>query len=98
MKTKKRSHPQNSQAADLVEEEAAHELGSLVGTTTGGTDRDTVAGGWEGTDDATSTAPSDLSRPILDPDELDTDIEIDRLYSETKMLGEEAQELPVEEG
>lgn len=37
-----------------------HPIGTIVGTMTGETDRDTVASGWEGTDDATSTAPSDL--------------------------------------
>lgn len=36
-------------------------LGAIVGSSTGERDRDPMAGGWEGTDDATSTAPSDLS-------------------------------------
>jgi hypothetical protein len=35
-------------------------LGQVMGTQTGEEDRDTVAGGWQGTDDATSTAPSDM--------------------------------------
>jgi hypothetical protein len=39
------------------------ELGEIVGTSTGEGDRDVIPGGWEGTDDATSTAPSDLSQP-----------------------------------
>lgn len=36
------------------------ELSRTEGAMTGEEDLDTVAGGWEGTDDATSTAPSDL--------------------------------------
>ena len=35
-------------------------LGEIVGSTTGEAEQSTVAGGWAGTDDATSTAPSDL--------------------------------------
>ena len=36
-------------------------LGTIVGSATGERDRDPMGGGWEGTDDANSTAPSDLS-------------------------------------
>ncbi len=40
------------------------DLSHTVGGETGEEDRDTVPGGWEGTDDATSTAPSDLFPPV----------------------------------
>ena len=36
-------------------------LGSIRGSSTGEGEFDIIAGGWEGTDDATSTSPSDLS-------------------------------------
>jgi len=36
-------------------------LSAIIGSSTGEADRDVIAGGWEGTDDATSTAPSDLA-------------------------------------
>lgn len=36
-------------------------LGTIIGSGTGERDRDPMGGGWEGTDDATSTAPSDLT-------------------------------------
>lgn len=35
-------------------------LGEMVGTSTGEAPEDVLAGGWQGTDDATSTAPSDV--------------------------------------
>lgn len=35
-------------------------LGEVVGTSTGEATEDVLAGGWQGTDDATSTAPSDI--------------------------------------
>lgn len=35
------------------------DLGSIFGSKTGQTEHSTVSGGWAGTDDATSTAPSD---------------------------------------
>ncbi|MBI3295924.1 MAG: hypothetical protein HYZ71_14455 [Deltaproteobacteria bacterium] len=38
---------------------AENDLGSLMGSSTGGAEYTTVTGGWAGTDDATSTAPSD---------------------------------------
>jgi hypothetical protein len=75
---------------DLLEEEKRHGLGSLVGTTTGEADRDTVAGGWEGTDDATSTAPSDLSKHTVDQDQIDTESEVDKIWAKSKILGEDA--------
>jgi hypothetical protein len=39
------------------------DLRHTVGSATGEEDHDTVPGGWEGTDDATSTAPSDIFPP-----------------------------------
>jgi hypothetical protein len=43
-------------------------LGSILGSATGEGDRDVVPGGWSGTEDATSTAPSDLMGIALSPD------------------------------
>jgi hypothetical protein len=47
-------------------------IGAVIGGETGEADRDVVPGGWAGTDDATSTAPSDLGEdspaPQCDPD------------------------------
>lgn len=43
-------------------------LGSIVGSATGEGDRDVAPGGWSGTEDATSTAPSDLMGISLSPD------------------------------
>jgi len=39
------------------------ELGQIVGSATGEADHDVLPGGWEGTDDATSTSPSDIVNP-----------------------------------
>lgn len=47
------------------EGENPRELSDVIGGSTGERDRDVVPGGWAGTDDATSTAPSDLD-PRLD--------------------------------
>lgn len=44
-------------------DDAPTDLSQILGSTTGEPDRDTVPGGWDGTDDATSTAPSDLCSP-----------------------------------
>ncbi len=38
-------------------------LGETMGSSTGEAEFSAVSGGWEGTDDATSTAPSDLAHP-----------------------------------
>lgn len=38
-------------------------LGDTMGSSTGEAEFSAVSGGWEGTDDATSTAPSDLAHP-----------------------------------
>ncbi len=43
-------------------------LGTLVGSATGEGDREVVPGGWGGTEDATSTAPSDMEGISLSPD------------------------------
>ena len=48
-------------------------VGGVMGGETGEEDRDPVPGGWEGTDDATSTAPSDLSTTDLDKDAVERD-------------------------
>mgnify|MGYP000340704880 CR=1 FL=1 len=44
-------------------------LGEIVGGQSGEADQDTVPGGWQGTDDATSTAPSDIPPVRLSADE-----------------------------
>lgn len=38
----------------------ADDLGNIIGASTGDSEHKIVSGGWAGTDDATSTAPSDL--------------------------------------
>ena len=43
------------------------EIGILMGSETGEGDHDVLAGGWAGTDDATSTAPADLPDIATDP-------------------------------
>ncbi len=43
--------------------ELGDELGEIVGSATGEADHDVIAGGWEGTDDATSTSPCDMVNP-----------------------------------
>lgn len=45
------------------------ELDHLRGTETGERQRATVPGGWEGTDDATSTAASDIPKSMREEDE-----------------------------
>lgn len=49
---------------DIAEEirthDEGHELGGILGSSTGEEDHEVIPGGWEGTDDATSTSPSDL--------------------------------------
>ena len=61
----------------LVKRDEEIGIGSVVGCATGEQDRDPMAGGWEGTDDATSTAPADLSGISRSPTgrTLDPDIE-----------------------
>lgn len=53
-------------------------IGSIVGGATGEADGDVVPGGWTGTDDATSTAPSDLPDISRNPSGLETSPDIDR--------------------
>ena len=45
---------------DVTEEMANNNLSRTEGSSTGEEENAIEAGGWEGTDDATSTAPSDL--------------------------------------
>ena len=54
-------------------------LGSIRGSATGEADRDLVPGGWAGTDDATSTAPSDMMGISLSPDGGDPEPDIDKM-------------------
>ena len=57
-------------------------LGNIIGMSTGEEEGyETVPGGWEGTDDATSTAPSDLMpQPDLDDLTSDPDASLGRGY------------------
>lgn len=55
------------------------ELSDVVGTSTGEGDREVAPGGWEGTDDATSTAISDLSE-IPEPKMDEPDAAIGRAF------------------
>lgn len=67
----KNNTPESSTVAPEERQSATNEaappgtpkLGQVRGTATGEDEFSAVGGGWEGTDDATSTAPSDLSRP-----------------------------------
>jgi hypothetical protein len=54
-------------------------LGSILGSATGEGDRDVVPGGWSGTEDATSTAPSDLMGISLSPDGQDPVPDINKM-------------------
>lgn len=60
----------NSPNVSLEEQQSAttdatvpSRLGETMGSSTGEDEFSAVSGGWEGTDDATSTAPSDLAHP-----------------------------------
>ena len=74
---------------DMIEPEWGDDdigVGAVIGTATGEQDRDVTAGGWAGTDDATSTAPSDLSgedqkkaEPV-NPEQENPDASIGRAY------------------
>ncbi len=60
-----RKHKHNDSYSPLVldNDPREDELGEIVGSATGEFDHDVIPGGWEGTDDATSTSPSDLANP-----------------------------------
>jgi hypothetical protein len=62
-----------------LDESAEISLGSIRGTATGEADRDVVPGGWGGTEDATSTAPSDMMGISLSPDGRDPEPDINKL-------------------
>ena len=68
-----------------------HDLGSIMGSGTGASEHSTVSGGWAGTDDATSTAPSDQigNPPIPEEDKSIWDIERD--FDESVKRDEAAQ-------
>lgn len=51
----------------LSEGKLVHNAGELIGSATGESAQAIVPGGWEGTDDATSTEGSDLSDPLDSP-------------------------------
>ncbi len=55
------------------------DLGKIMGSATGAREYTNVCGGWAGTDDATSTAPSDLigNPPIPEEDKAVAEIERD---------------------
>lgn len=62
----------------LIDDEG---IGEVLGSATGEGDRDVTAGGWAGTDDATSTAPSDLADEMIFPEAEDPDATIGRGYA-----------------
>jgi len=71
-------------------------LGNLVGSATGEADRQVVPGGWSGTEDATSTAPSDLMGISLSPDGVAPVPDIERMGDEVGDISE-MQETDTEE-
>lgn len=71
-------------------------LGSVVGSATGEADHDPVPGGWEGTDDATSTSPSDLAQIRLTPSGTVTTSDVEREQDEAEKISEmEEIDVPV---
>ena len=71
-------------------------LEDTMGSSTGETERATEAGGWAGTDDATSTAPSDqIGNPAI-PEEEKPFHTITRDFEESIQLDEERQEQDAE--
>lgn len=71
--------------------DASIKLGSLMGSSTGDSEHTMMTGGWAGTDDATSTAPSDqLGNPPI-PEEDKSNAEITRDFEASVERDEEAQ-------
>ena len=91
MNAQKKSHSSAAIKPAIPDDELGgeDELGTVVGSATGEADRDVLPGGWEGTDDATSTAPSDLAftRPDGSDPANEPDKEIDRLWDESEITG-----------
>lgn len=78
-------------------DEMASGLGETMGSATGEEERAIEAGGWAGTDDATSTSPSDeLGNPPLPEDEKPFHT-IVRDFEDSIQLDEERQEEDAED-
>lgn len=74
------------------EQQRPRGIGDTMGSSTGEEERAIEAGGWAGTDDATSTAPSDeMGNPSL-PEEEKPFHTITRDFDESIQLDEERQE------
>lgn len=74
------AHPEPLPAGEINEDQAEEiSLGSIRGSATGEGDRDVVPGGWGGTEDATSTAPSDMPGISLSPDGLPPEPDIEKI-------------------
>jgi hypothetical protein len=72
-------------------------IGATMGSSTGEKERAIEAGGWAGTDDATSTAPSDqMGNPSL-PEEEKPFHTITRDFDQAIQIDEQAQEDSAEE-
>jgi hypothetical protein len=67
-------------------------IGDTMGSSTGEEERAVEAGGWAGTDDATSTAPSDTMGNPGTPEEEKPFHVITRDFEETIQLDEQRQE------
>jgi hypothetical protein len=66
------------------------ELGMIMGSATGETEQTNVAGGWAGTDDATSTAPSDqIGNPPIPEEDKPFDVIARDFDDSVRMLEEE---------
>ncbi len=73
-------NPEPLEAGETSEDRSEEiSLGSIRGSATGEGDRDVVPGGWGGTEDATSTAPSDMMGINLSPDGLPPEPDINKL-------------------
>jgi hypothetical protein len=67
------------------------DLGEIMGSGTGDSEHSNVSGGWAGTDDATSTAPSDQLGNPATPEEDKTVDEIRRDFDKSIQRDEDAQ-------
>jgi hypothetical protein len=80
-----------------IPDEIESGLGETMGSSTGEAERAIEAGGWAGTDDATSTAPSDeMGNPPLAEEEKPFHT-ITRDFEESIQLDEERQEEAAED-
>lgn len=66
-------------------------IGEVMGSATGDSEHSVVSGGWAGTDDATSTAPSDLIGNPPTPEEDKSAYAIERDFAATLDKDDEEQ-------